>query len=352
MRIASFCRDRNSEEWTVCGVGNPAVARHSHPGNGAEESRAIACFFVGGDPVMRRAVVVLAMSTVAIAGCGSSSPSTPKAAPGTVLVTPGSEAGQNPNALVAASYSKMSAQKSAKLDLNFQLTAASTTGSGTDIHFTGSGAQDFVAKKATLTIDSPTGQKIEERLIGKTVYVKLPPAATASAPALRGKTWLKTDLDKAAQSAGLGSTGDSTSDPTQVLQLLSSVSNGVTKVGPEKVRGTDTTHYRAIIDLDKVGAKEGNSSEQTARLKQLLGTSSYPVDVWVDAAGLPHRLQFNMPVPAAATGPNLKNAKMTATEEFYDFGTPVSVETPPASQTADALALSGSGGASKGTAHA
>ena len=267
-------------------------------------------------------------------------------------MTPGSAGGQSPDALVAASYSKISAAKSAKLDLAFQLTAASTSGSGTNIHFTGSGVQDFVAKKGSLTIDSPTGQKIEERVIGKTVYTKLPPAAAASEPALRGKTWLKTDLDKAAQSMGLGSSGDSTSDPTQVLQLLSSVSNGVTRVGTEQVRGTDTTHYRATIDLDKVGAKEGNSAEQTSRLKQLLGTSTDPVDVWVDTAGLPHRLQFNMPVPAAETGPNLKNAKMTATEEFYDFGTPVTVEAPPASQTADVLALTHSSGSSTGTAHA
>jgi hypothetical protein len=73
--------------------------------------------------------------------------------------------------------------------------------------------------------------------------------------------------------------------------------------------------------------------------------------VWVDAQGLPHRLQFQMPTPKALAGAGT-NVKMVATEEFYDFGTPVSVETPPASQTADALASSGSGGASKGTAHA
>ncbi len=156
---------------------------------------------------MRRAVVVLALSTVVpasaatLTGCGSSDPKPPDGTPNTISAPQQPAA---PGALVAASYSKITEARSARLDLNFQLTAGSPGGPGsTDIKFGGSGVQDFVAKKAQITIQDPTGQPVEERVVGTTIYVKLPPAAQSS-PALKGKSWLKTDLDKAAQSAGLG----------------------------------------------------------------------------------------------------------------------------------------------------
>jgi hypothetical protein len=288
---------------------------------------------------MRRAVVVLALSAVAAAGCSSSHPAASSES--------GSSGGTgspalSPAALIAGSYTKMSDTKSAKVDMSFHLSAPSASGSGEQVAFDGKGLIDFAGKQADITIDAPGGQQIEERLLGKTVYVKLPPMATKN-PALAGKTWLKTDLDKAAQSAGLGSTGDSTNDPTQILQMLSSVSDQVTTTGKEQVRGTDTTHYRAVVDLAKASQQQGNTPAQVDRLKQLLGTTTMPVDVWVDGDGLTRRLTFQLPLPkAAAAQSGLSNAQMSATEEFYDFGTPVSVTAPPADQTQDISDVAGS----------
>jgi hypothetical protein len=103
------------------------------------------------------------------------------------------------------------------------------------------------------------------------------------------------------------------------------------------------------VDLTKSATAQGNSPEQAKRLEQLLGTSTMPVDVWVDAQGLPHRLQFQMPMPKELTsGSGTGNAKMVATEEFYDFGTPVNVSPPPAADTVDALSLPGATGQASG----
>lgn len=300
---------------------------------------------------MRRAVVVLAMSAVVLAGCGSSSDKPPAASPSTVSAPQGGAAA--PGALVAASYNKITEAKTAKLDLKFQLTSGSPGGQGSaDIRFGGSGVQDFAAKKAQLTIEDPSGSQIEERLIGTTIYTKLPPAAAAS-PRFQGKAWLKADLNKAAQQAGLGDSGaGQNTDPSQILQLLTSVSNKVEEVGPEQVRGVQTRHFRVTVDLGKQSAAQGNSPQQIQRLQQLLGTSTMPVDVWVDDQGLPHRLQFQLPLPKAVAGQSgMQNAKMVATEEFYDFGTPVDVSPPPADQTVDVLSLarpSGTGSRSRG----
>lgn len=299
---------------------------------------------------MRRVVVALAMSGVVLAGCGTSGgPAQPAAAPGSA--SPGAASAPTPGALVAASYTKMTEARTAKLDLSFHLTAGSVAGgSGADIRFGGSGVQDFAGKRALLTIEDPSGQRIEQRLIGTTMYLKLPEQAKSS-PALAGKTWLKTDLDKAAESAGLGNSGaDTGGDPSQILQMLGSVSDEVTEVGREDVRGASTTHYRAVVDLTKAATQQGNTPAQAARLQKLLGTSTMPVDVWVDPDGLARRVTYQIPVPKAATGGSgVNDAKMEATVEYSDFGLPVDVQEPPAAQTADALALrggSGSGSAS------
>ncbi len=131
--------------------------------------------------------------------------------------------------------------------------------------------------------------------------------------------------------------------------MLTAVSNKVEEAGTEQVRGVDTKHFRVTVDLTKASTAQGNTPEQAKRLEQLLGTSTMPVDVWVDAQGLPHRLQFRMPVPKSAAGSSgMTNARMVATEEFYDFGTPVDVSPPPAADTVDALSLPGANGSAGG----
>jgi hypothetical protein len=287
-----------------------------------------------------RAAVGLTVSAVVLAGCGSGGdPGASSAAKPAVL---------DPGALVAASYTKLTDQKTAKLDLTMKLTASGTDGG--EYTFTGTGAQDFQHKSARLVMTLPENAgEIETRLIDRTVYEKLP---ASQAPALKGK-WPEFNLDKVAAAAGLGVVGQgSPSDPTQILQMLEDISNQVTRVGDEQVRGVHTTHYRAVVDLAKASAKAGNTAQQIDRLKQMLGTSSYPVDIWIDDAGLPHRLQFQMPLPKQLTqGSGVTDAKMVATEDLYDFGTPVDVQAPPADQTVDGSQLTGGTGGT-GTAHA
>jgi hypothetical protein len=304
------------------------------------DARYSVLFFLGGKSVMRRAVVVIAMSAVALAGCGSSGGGGNPSATGNGVL--------DPSALVAASYSKITAAKTAKVDVSFSLTQGQQSGgSGTDLHFSGTGGLNFGDKAGDLTLDLPDDGQLQERILGTVIYEKLPASEAGTSPLLKGK-WLKIDLNKAAQQQGLSSAGNmGPSDPSQIFHMLTSVSNGVTKVGDEKVRGVDTTHYRAVVDLGKVGAQQGYSPADVAKLKQLMGTSSYPVDVWIDKDGLPRRVQFDQPVPTTSAA-GLKGARMIATEEFYDFGTPVSVQAPPADQTVDASKITGGTSGSAG----
>lgn len=49
---------------------------------------------------------------------------------------------------------------------------------------------------------------------------------------------------------------------TQALDYLSSVAEDVTEVGTETVRGTETVHYRATVDLTELGHRRSTTATQ------------------------------------------------------------------------------------------
>jgi hypothetical protein len=278
---------------------------------------------------------LFASAALGLSACGSSSkaPNSEKATPGASGAT-----------IIAAAFTKTSAVKSAKLALTYELTAGSISGgAGANERATGSGVFDFARKQADITVTDPTGQSEEERLIGTVAYLRLPPVANIN-PALRGKTWIREQLTGARGSAlGFGSSsGGDASDPTTVLKLVSRVAYRVDMVGTDSVRGATTTHYRATVDFAKASAKSGASAQQVQRIEQLLGTRTFPVDLWIDGQGAARRIQFRFPLPKgsanSAAGPS---GQVTETLEFFDFGTPVSVQPPPPSQVTDAKTLPG-----------
>jgi hypothetical protein len=151
----------------------------------------------------------------------------------------------------------------------------------------------------------------------------------------QAKEWLKLDVAAIAkkQNIDLGQFRQLTqNDPTQMLQYLRATSGKIDKVGEEDVRGVETTHYRANVDLDKVAEQAPPNLRKTFRasiqsLKRGLGRSKIPVDVWVDGDNLVRRLQEHLTIAGGG--------KIDFSVDFYDFGTPVSVSAPPASQTLD-----------------
>jgi hypothetical protein len=137
--------------------------------------------------------------------------------------------------------------------------------------------------------------------------------------------------------------GNTPSDLSEQLGYLQGTSDSVEEVGTEEVRGSPATHYRATMDLEKAAQQQG--ADQNAQLRQIydkieqqLGSSTLPMDVWLDGQGRVVRLEMNMPMPVpggASSQEANSQGQIGITEEFYDFGTPVSVEAPPEDQTAD-----------------
>lgn len=248
----------------------------------------------------------------------------------------GGTAQADPAAVVQAASLKTTAAKTSKVSLT---TTASVAGQA--IKATGDGAFDYAARRGSFTLDlTAAGQSLmlTELLDGTSVYVKLPAqvAGQDTSALTGGKPWLKVDASKLGAGSSLGA-----GDPSQGLSLLKNLSGPVTAVGPEQVRGTPTTHYATTVDV----AKQLADSMVDPKVKELLRQSfasaaQVPVDIWVDSAGRARRMVEALTLAAsAATGG--QGAKTTVTTEFYDFGTAVQVQVPPADQVGDGSKLLG-----------
>jgi hypothetical protein len=147
-------------------------------------------------------------------------------------------------------------------------------------------------------------------------------------------------------------------DPTSYVAMLSGASDDVEAVGHGKVRGVDTTHYSANVNLgelaeqqlaklpeelrDKVG-DDGLSMGQFGQLGQMLGDVEVPTDVWVDDEGRLRKMTMFLDMAGVMEGAGASPSEiaevgeigMLLTMEMYDYGVDVDVEAPPASEVTD-----------------
>ncbi|MDT7846828.1 hypothetical protein [Streptomyces justiciae] len=172
--------------------------------------------------------------------------------------------------------------------------------------------------------------KMEARYLSDAYYAKM---GDAFADQAGGKHWIRYDYDDLADLAG--GSGAYLKDqmqnatPNQSVKLLLA-SGDVKKVGEEKVRGKDTTHYSGTVDVADLAGKNSSLSEsQLADLKKQLeqaGVTTETVDIWVDDQDL---LVKKVEKGQMATG------ALTQTAYYSDYGVRVSAEKPPASDTED-----------------
>jgi hypothetical protein len=120
--------------------------------------------------------------------------------------------------------------------------------------------------------------------------------------------WMKQSI-YAATGAHRFEPGPGGTNPDRVLKELVKSSTKVEKLGSDEIRGVATTHYRAHLDKTKLG---------------LRGSADEPgfVDAWIDEQGLPRRIRVPFGGENEAAG----------VFDLFDFGVPVDVEAPPASE--------------------
>ena len=116
------------------------------------------------------------------------------------------------------------------------------------------------------------------------------------------------------------------------------------------IRGVDTTHYQATLDLGKAIDRAEVPPALREKLEQLLtpqgaDAPKLPADVWVDGDGLVRRIRLHLDLGsflgAAGNGDSAAAPSMTVSMDLYDFGAPVNVVAPPADQVDGSQGLSG-----------
>ena len=269
---------------------------------------------------MTRVVHLLALLalTLAVAACGGAD----------VAVDP-----------VAEAATKTRAAGSSRVEV-----ATTVTTAGRKFAVRGAGAFDYASERATMTYDLSqlAGGRVELRFDQTVLYLRMP-QLQAMLP--EGKSWLKLDVAAAARDAEFGQLAQlGGQDPSQLLEYLRSLDATPTEVGRSRVRGVATTHYSARVSLQKAldeGLKGMPKAKRRAARQELrtmiehLGTSTMPVDVWIDSDDRVRRLKttYSFRMPPARGG---SSTSVATAIDFFDFGVDVAVVAPPAAAIVDA----------------
>lgn len=243
-------------------------------------------------------------------------------------------------------------------------------GSSMRFDFSGEGAYDTEADRAALTFDLSSlagllgaffgglggtndknpfdfgdagAWKIDAVQDGTVVYLRFP-AIASQLP--EGKSWVRVDPASTGKAAGfdLSELRDfSGTDPRSLLDLVKAVSGEIETVGAEELRGVDTTHYRATVDLRKYEqlvppAERKELGSMVEDLIEQSGLAEMPFDIWLDEEGRVRKVESAFSAAPEGTSEELESS---LTFELFDYGEDVDIAPPPAEDVADESALSG-----------
>jgi hypothetical protein len=256
---------------------------------------------------------------------------------------------------------KSSSAESARFALELKMTMP---GSDQALSFAADGGFDTTARRSELTFDlssvaelfktlgsslggtvkgdlgDPQDWKLHAIQDGDTAYIQFPLIAK-ELPA--GKTWVKGDAkDLSGADAGqLSQFGAlAGTDPKDVFGMLKAVSGSIEPVGSETLRGVETSHYRATIDVAKleslVPADQRESLGGLDESAKQAGLTEIPLDIWVDADELVRKMSMDVDSKQPGTDGSVKASFVV---ELYDYGKPLEIELPPADQVVDASTL-------------
>jgi hypothetical protein len=263
---------------------------------------------------MRRLAALAALLVLA-AGCGGGGKSSEDR---------GQPAG-NPIARAAANTSRAGSVK-----VDFEISGKGINGGGRGVFDTGAAGSGRLA----MTVESGGQSTAVDTVIDRTVLYIRTAVFQQALPA--GKEWVRLDLAQFAKQQGLnlGSLVDSNPNPNGALAYLRGSTGKVEDLGKETVKGVETTHYRATIDLEQSARRARGATKQSLRrVIDVAGVKKLPVDAWVGEDGYVHKVIYRQ-----HSGKN-QSAKITM--ELYDFGSPVTITPPPATTVVDFQQLLG-----------
>ncbi len=194
-----------------------------------------------------------------------------------------------------------------------------------------SGVTDFTNHQTdmSMTIDS-AGQSVTERVLydGQTAFMNV--GHNLIGEILPGKSWLSLDLGQVT-SGSSSLPGGSESDPTAMLQLLGAQGNTVTPLGSSVIDGNPVQGYDVLMtpaSINRAIAQEHLPSWLEQMVSQV-HESSITYDVYINGANQLQRLSSVVHVTAQG-----QSIVEDIAENFSNYGVPVTITDPPASQVA------------------
>ncbi|MGW5052911.1 hypothetical protein [Actinokineospora sp. NPDC004072] len=270
-------------------------------------------------------VAGLALAGLTLAGCGGETTPGVAGTPGANAPTTsaagdaGTAAFDSIKALSDAVSAKSSDAQSAKMKM---VTSAAGQQINAEGEFRFAGADTAMA----MTMEVPGFGSMEMRLVEGIMYIKMPAQAGVD-PA---KPWLKLDPSDpnnpmAAQLGSLLQTAER-SDPRTMLSEFAKVGE-IKDVQSDTIDGQDTQKYTIEVELAKLSEDNnlGIDPDSAAELEKA-GLKTVTYDVWVNDDQLPVRMVSEM---------TIQGQKVKVQVDYTDWGSPVEVEAPAASEVGE-----------------
>ncbi len=166
--------------------------------------------------------------------------------------------------------------------------------------------------------------EMDVRQIGDTVYVKFPffnMFLGAETP------WIAMPADESDPTAGFSMT--SPGNPSEILGSFDEAGATVEVIGSEAVNGVDTTHYRAVFDMEALLADATPAERERLEAQGPLPTDVMPMDVWISDVGLVVRFVMEIDGDSVETDPGESFDHMLMRYDMFDLNTGVVIEPPP-----------------------
>lgn len=247
--------------------------------------------------------------------------------------------------VLQAAFKNTSEAKSSKVRMTMTMPTAVDGGGTIEM----SGVQgwdptvlDVTMKGSALAAGGPDApEQVRMIMLDDAMYMDM---GVKQAAEMDGKRWMKMDFGAIAEASGdpalqqqmTGGMENMNQDPSQQLALLLE-SKSLKHVGPEKVDGVQTQHYKGTLSFEEMldanksfdTLSEKERQELVGSMKEA-GLKGYDTEVWVNEDNYPAKMVVGMKFPQGT---------MNMTAHYSDYGAAAEVEAPPAKDTFDFMEM-------------
>jgi hypothetical protein len=201
---------------------------------------------------------------------------------------------------------------------------------GTGFQASGSGEADFSSQSARIDMSfAVLSEKANLTVVAVAgvVYEKVAGLPGMSMILQPGKSWIEIPIGSSlAKSSELTSTGN----PASFLLALTRKGLKVTPVGSSRIDGVESAGYDVKFPQDLSALGPGVGSLSSSVQQTLRGVRMH---VWIDGSGLLRRMSMAIPESTLGT--------ISFTMDMTDYGVPVKVSAPPASEVQNLQSITG-----------